>query len=94
MIRVVARGCFQPQNLEQALALYARLAAATRQEPGCIEYVIGQAQEDAGALAVIECWESMAALNAHLESAHFRELVPQIGALRESAEMTIYEQVL
>ena len=94
MIVVVVRGIFKPDTLSQATSLYEKLAVASREEDGCLTYGIFQDVEDENALTVIESWATEQALETHLQSAHFQELVPQLSALRESVTMHRYEQVV
>lgn len=94
MIRVVAKSVFPAEALSKALELYRLVAKETRMEAGCVEYVIARDTKEAGVLTVIECWESRAALDAHMQTPHFTEYIPQLNALRTAAETAVYEQVI
>ncbi len=50
----------------------AQLIHLTRLEPGCIEYVLHQDNQNPSVLVFIERWESAAALQAHIASEHFQ----------------------
>jgi quinol monooxygenase YgiN len=91
---MVVQGTFKPEGLSQAINIYEKLALASREEDGCLEYGIYQDVENDYALTVIESWETEQALETHMQSAHFQELVPQLMALRESVTLHRYEQII
>ena len=94
MIRVVSRGVFFPDNLEQALSLYRTLVEQTRLEEGCLEYQICQQSESPTCLTVIETWQSKEALDKHMQSEHFKIYVPQLSKLKLSDSLDIYETII
>lgn len=94
MIRVVARGVFRPGTVEQALQIYMQLAAQSRLEEGCLEYVVCRDMADQQVLTVLESWRSEQALQAHMVSPHFTRLVPRLAELRESTELARYLPVI
>jgi quinol monooxygenase YgiN len=49
------------------------LVAPTRSEPGCLEYNLHRDPEHAGTFMFYERFASQAALDAHLETDHFRK---------------------
>jgi autoinducer 2-degrading protein len=60
---------------DAVLDLLQRAAAASRQEPGCLLFLIHRSPEDAGTFFLYEQFASEEAFTAHTESAHFKELV-------------------
>lgn len=56
-----------PDDRERFLASRRDAVAATRDEPGCIEYVFSADLADPGRVRVFECWESADDLALHLE---------------------------
>jgi len=48
--------------------------APTRAEPGCIDYDLHRNADDPAMFVLYEGWESQAALDAHMHTAHFRAL--------------------
>lgn len=95
MIKIVATFHFKPEALEQAKALATELVTATRQESGCIQYDLLQADKDANCLTILETWESAQALGAHEASAHYTRLVPQLGELSaQPASVATYTQLV
>ena len=85
MIHVVATLRVDPTRRGEFLAAFAELTPTVRAEEGCVEYGAAvdeptglDAQELAGedAVVVVEKWESVEALRAHLAA-------PHMGAFRE-----------
>jgi len=82
MIHVVAKLTVDPDRREEFLNAFAQLTPTVLAEAGCIAYgaAIDQptdisVQEQAGddVVMVIEQWESVAALEAHLDAPHMAE---------------------
>ncbi len=46
----------------------------TRQEAGCLEYTLHRDRSDASRLVLIETWKSQAALDAHMETPHLKQM--------------------
>ena len=90
--RIVARDYFQPGKKEEAMKLFAEVIAETRKEPGCISYEVHQALDDPDSTAMIETWADQAAMDAHINSEHFKRIIPQIGALTaKPSRIEVYE---
>lgn len=91
MITVIASIRVKPDCRAEFLAVFKENVPAVRAEPGCIDYLPAvdvdaglAAQELDGALVtILERWESVAALRAHLETPHmlaYRERVKDLVA--------------
>lgn len=95
MIQVVAKSFPKPDQVEHVIGLYTELVELTRAETGCISYELHQDVKNPEILAMIEVWASMEALQAHLESEHFKRIVPEIKQfmVRET-ELNIYKKRL
>ena len=52
---------------------FRELQAATRQEPGCIAYVVQRSRENPRHYLVYEQYKNEAALEDHRNSAHFKQ---------------------
>jgi len=48
----------------------------TKEEDGCIAYDLYESIEGTGEIVLVELWESKEALDAHLQTDHFKELFP------------------
>ena len=57
----------------EVTGMFRKLEAATRQEPGCIMYIVQQSRENPRHYLVYEQYRDEAALEAHRNSPHFKE---------------------
>ena len=83
MIKVVARTKVREECIEAYQALAREIVAETQKEPGNITYTMNQSTGDKRLHAMIEAWESMEALQAHMASEHFKRIVPQMAQYAE-----------
>lgn len=93
MIKVVAKGVFQKESLQEVIALYQELIAESRKEQGCLSYELYQDMDNPCIMTVLETWENKACLDAHSVSAHFKRLVPEIGKYRTEKDLHIYTKI-
>lgn len=80
-LRVVARVIAEADKVEQLKAVFYPLVELTRSEAGCIQYELLQNQSDPTEFTFVETWESTAALEAHMASAHFQTAASQLEGL-------------
>ena len=83
MIKVVARTLVREEAIEAYHALAREIVALTNSEQGCISYTMNQSTGDKRLHAMIEAWEDMESLQAHMASEHFKRIVPQMGQYAE-----------
>ena len=57
-----------------------RLIAASRAEPGCLQYDLHQQPDHSRVLVMIEQWRDAAALTVHQASAHYQAFGQHFGA--------------
>lgn len=92
MIIVSGTIVMNPDRVERATELTAELVAATREEPGNIEYEFFSALDDPGRFHLHEAWESQEAIDAHSASAHLATFFGAAAELEISkVEITQYE---
>ena len=60
-----------------------KLVPPTRKEAGCIEYQLHQDNEDPAVFVFYETWSSLASLENHMNSDHFKNYVNAVGDLIE-----------
>lgn len=53
--------------------IFRKLEAASRQEPGCLMYIVHRHQGAAGSFFIYEQYRDEAALQAHRDSPHFQQ---------------------
>ena len=95
MIKVVAKHYAQSDKMEKILELNKELVAETRKEEGCITYEVFLNVNDPSVYTMIEEWESRENLDAHMQSEHFKRIIPVVGQyLVKDTEVDIYKKVM
>jgi len=72
---IVVTGSFRipVDRIEAARGAMERVIAASRAEPGCIDYSYSEDVLEPGLFRVSEAWETHDALGAHFETRHMRD---------------------
>ncbi|MGQ0622120.1 MAG: putative quinol monooxygenase [Panacagrimonas sp.] len=73
-VRVVARLAARPDKVEALRAALLAVIEPTRREVGCLSYELLQNLADPTDFTFVEEWDSNAALDAHLQTAHLATL--------------------
>jgi len=94
MIRLVSKGYFHENKIEEAIKIYGELAIKSREEEGCIAYNLYQDTSDKTVLTMIEEWESEEILEKHRNTEHFKKLVPIVKGFRKDSDLNVYKLVL
>ncbi len=82
MLLVVAGDVeIDPSNRDAAIEAARKVMAATREEPGCLEYTISADVDDPGRFVILERWASPEALEAHFATPHMAEFQAAMGGL-------------
>jgi quinol monooxygenase YgiN len=80
---------FDPGDRDEAMRAFRVVVAASRQEPGCIDYAFTPDPDVPGRVRVFEHWVNDAALTEHLTLPHVLDLRSAIAGLtRTGREMT------
>jgi quinol monooxygenase YgiN len=83
-----------PGASEAVIAAMREAAARAREEPGCLAYRFHQSVDDPNGFLVYEAYVDEAAMEAHLQTAHFREIVQgRVNPLLESREWRSYRVI-
>ena len=79
MVKLIAR--IEAKSGSEALVADAlkELSGPSNEEPGCLEYVVCRAADDATKLYVLEEWKSQEDLDAHMELPHFKAFLGKVG---------------
>ena len=77
------RKIFPKDKYDQALELIEELVRESKKEEGCLIYDVYRDLDNELGLCIFEKWEGEEYLRAHMESEHFKNLVPKIGALAQ-----------
>ena len=81
IVTVVAAFEARPGKEAELRAVLTGLVAPTRLEAGCLNYDLHHAAGDPGKFVFLENWTSQALLDAHLQSAHIKALLPRVDEL-------------
>jgi len=73
-----------PGHEKEVGNIFEKLQAASRQEPGCVMYLVHRHVDDARRFFIYEQYRDAAALEAHRASPHFQEYA--VHALRNIGE--------
>lgn len=94
MIKLVSKGNFYDDKVEEAIKIYGELAIKSREEEGCIAYNLYQDTIDKTVLTMIEEWENEEVLEKHRNTEHFKTLVPIVKSFRKDSDLNVYKLVL
>ena len=73
MIVLAVTWIANPGQEEKVAGIFSKLQTASRQEPGCMMYIVHRHRDDPRHFFIYEQYRDDAALQAHRESAHFQE---------------------
>ena len=92
MIVIAGRARLHAQERERAVQAGSKMAATSREEPGCLDYRFSIDIDDPLVVRVFEHWESADALESHFASPHFLAFSEVIvRAVNGSADFTRFE---
>jgi quinol monooxygenase YgiN len=93
-ITVVATFQARPGKENELRSALIGLLSPTRKESGCINYDLHASPEESAKFLFHENWTSKAALDAHLQSAHIKALLPHMDELCVGMpEIKIWEKI-
>jgi quinol monooxygenase YgiN len=73
MVSLIVRFRFAPEDRAEVAETLRLLAAASRQEPGCVSYIPHQVEGDPDTVLIYEQYRDAAAQAAHRDSEHFKQ---------------------
>ena len=85
MIVVQVEVIVEPGSASKVVDAVKKMETATRQEAGCLKYAFAVDISDPGMVRVIERWESMDAIKAHMASPHMAQFQKDVMALQPSS---------
>jgi len=88
MITFTVRMRFAPEDHAEIRALLQNVGAASRQEPGCANYITHYVESDANTVVIYEQYRDVDALEAHRASPHFEQYVTN-GLYRKVRERNV-----
>ncbi|MBN2131589.1 MAG: antibiotic biosynthesis monooxygenase [Sedimentisphaerales bacterium] len=94
-VTVIARFKAKEGKVEELESVLMDLIAPTREEPGCVSYVLHHAQDDPRSFLFVENWASQMALDEHLEKPYLKALVARADELlAEPLDVSLWHQIL
>jgi len=81
LISFTVRQKFAPEDRVEVAETLRMLAAASRQEPGCVSYVPHLVEGDPDTVLIYEQYTDAKALEAHISSEHFKRYA--VGVLSQ-----------
>ena len=94
MLNVVAMCNVKKECVEQFKKIASELVAETKKETGCLSYDLFQDLNCETTLSFLESWESQEHLDAHMQTEHFKRIVPMLDELKEPGKdggVTLYK---
>ncbi len=88
MISFTVRMRFAPEDRAEVRSMLQNLGAASRQEPGCVNYVAHFVESDPDTIVIYEQYKGAEALEAHRSSPHFEQYATN-GLYRKVRERTL-----
>ena len=91
-LTVVARVKAKAETLDAVKEMLRALVGPTRQEPGCITYVLHQSTDDPCSFVFLESWKSQGDLDEHLQKPYLQAFIGQADAvLAEPLDVTLWQ---
>jgi autoinducer 2-degrading protein len=90
---IIVRFQVKPGLVDEVITALNEAAGPSRNEPGCHVYIANQSNDDPNVVVMYEVYDDAAALEAHRETPHFKEIVaarvlPHLEG-RERQEFTV-----
>ena len=95
MVKVAANMYVKQENTDDFLKVASELVEKTNKlDEGCIKYELCRDKSDALHFMMLEEWKDQASLDKHMDSEHFKTLLPKMDAYRsQPSVLTILEKV-
>lgn len=72
-----------PEHRDELLVACQKVAKASREDEGCLEYGFHLGLENSDAITSVEVWASQASLNAHMDHAHTVDFLATVTELTD-----------
>jgi quinol monooxygenase YgiN len=92
MISFTVRMTFHSEDRQEIAEALRKLAAASRQEPGCLSYIPHYVSGDPDTVLIYEQYKDEAAADAHRNSEHFKKHA--VGALYQKMRERAREDLI
>jgi len=93
-IGVIVEEKIKEGQLAAFVEYMAEMIALTKEEEGCRAYDLYESTDGSGSVVMMEIWDSMETLEAHMASEHFKKFIPGAEAYKaETSEIRIFERL-
>jgi quinol monooxygenase YgiN len=92
LVSFAVRLKFAPEDRADIAESLRLLAAASRQEPGCVSYIPHQVEDDPDTVLIYEQYVDQSALAAHRETEHFKKYA--VGGLYQRMKERSIENLI
>ncbi len=92
-LTVIAKIVAKKDFLENVKTELLKVIEPTRQEEGCIEYLLHQDMATPELFVFYEKWSSEGCLEKHMNTDHFKQLVAAIGDITEEVSINRLTQL-
>jgi len=94
-VTVIARVKAKEGKVEAVESVLMDLIGPTREEPGCISYVLHQSKDDKSSFVFVENWASQLALEEHLQKPYLQAFVARADELlAEPLDVSLWHQIV
>lgn len=96
MIYVVAKSNIKPECIDAYRARVLQLVADTNaKDAGCVRYELFQDVKDSGIFTMLEEWETMEDLQAHMAADHFKSAIEATkDYVASEGDIHLYQKVV
>jgi len=85
----------KPEKDAEAAEIFRRLQTASRQEPGCLMYMVHRHKTDSSRFFIYEQYRDEGALQAHRDSPHFQQhAVHELKDIADRKEGELYSPLM
>ena len=92
MISFAVRLRFASEDRSEVAETLRLLAAASRQEPGCVSYIPHYVEDDPDTVLIYEQYRDAGALEAHAQSPHYKQYA--VGGLFQKMKDRSHENLV
>jgi quinol monooxygenase YgiN len=94
-VTVIARARAKEGKHEEVESALMDLIAPTREEPGCISYVLHQSPDDKNSFVFVENWANQMALDEHLQKPYLQDFLARSEELlAEPLDVSLWHQIV
>lgn len=93
MVLIIAKQVIKAGKADEFIEITKALIEGSKNEEGCIEYILYRDQKDSNIFHFVEKWKDMDAITAHKSAAHYVAAGPQLKPIVESSEVSLHNPV-